>query len=223
MKDSLRDQFLGLTNTFIEYMPNLLGGILLVIIGWILGWIVKRLLIQLAIILKLERLFMRYRWGSDFVKADIRYTFNNLIGNFGFLIIFLIFVDNAIIVWKLTILADLLSKGILFLPKILIALFVFGIGWFIASWAARSVLKTLHREAIPRSSLISRFVKSVLIVFFAAMALVVLDVAKEIVIIGFATIIITLGCITIIIVTIGGKKFIKNFEKFLDEEKSDNV
>jgi hypothetical protein len=222
MKDSLRDQFLGLTNTFIDYMPYLLGGILLVIIGWILGWIVKRLLIQLSIILKLERIFIRFRWGSDFVKADVRHAFNNIIGNFGFLVIFLIFLDNAIIVWKITILADLLSKGILFLPKIIIALFVFGVGWFIASWTAKSVLKTLRREDIPRSSLISRFVKSVIIIFFSAMALVVLNIAKEIVIIGFATIIITLGCITIIIVAIGGKKFIKNFEKSWEEEKSEN-
>jgi hypothetical protein len=219
MKGKLQEQFLGITDTFISYLPNLFGGILLVIIGWFLGWIIKRILVQLAMILKLERYLVRSRWGEDFVKADVRHGFYNFIGNFGFAIIFLIFLDNALIVWKLTILSDLLGKGILFLPKIIIALAVFGAGWLIASWVSRSMLRTMRREEIPRPSLISRFVKGVLLVFFSAMALVVLDVARQIVVIGFATIIITLGALTVVFAILGGKNFLTKIEKSLEEEK----
>jgi hypothetical protein len=223
MKGRLQEQFLGLTDTFIGYLPNLLGGILLVLIGWFLAWVVKRILVQLAIILKVERYLVRSRWGEDFAKADVRHGFYNFIGNFGFVLVFLIFLDNAFIVWKLTILSDLLSKGILFLPKIIIALVIFGVGWFIASWTARSVLRTLRREAIPRPTLISRFIKSVILVFFSAMALVVLDVARQIVVIGFATVIITLGVLTIVFAAAGSNKFIDKLKKsFEEEEKEQN-
>jgi len=76
----------------------------------------------------------------------------------------------------------------LLLPKVIIAIVIFGIGWVLASWVEGSVLKSLHREEIPRASLIAKFVKSILLIFFSAISLVELDVAREIVIIGFATI-----------------------------------
>ena len=219
MKEILRNQFLDLSENFVRFLPNLFGGILILIIGWLLAWLVKRLLIRLASILRFERFILFSRWKEDLTKGDVRNGVYRFIGNLGFVIVFLIFLDNAFIVWKLTMLTDLLSKGIYYLPKIITALFIFGLGWLIAFWTARSVMRSLLRENIPRASLISRFVKSILLLFFSAMALVVLDIAKEIVIIGFATMIVTLGAIAVVIVAIGGKKFIRKFRKTLEEEE----
>lgn len=213
MKESVHDQLLNLSDNFIGYLPNLLGGILLVMIGWILGWLVKRLLIQLFVLLRVDRLLLTSRWKNDFTKGDVRHQSYRFIGNFGFIFIFLLFLNNAFIIWKLTMFSDLLSKGIYYLPKIIIALFIFGIGWLMAAWAAKSIMRTMIRENIPRPSLISRFVNGIILLFFSAMALVVLDIAKEIVIIGFATTIVTLGAIVVVIVATGGKRFIKKMEK----------
>jgi hypothetical protein len=218
MGDRIQNQFVGLADNFIAYLPNLFAGILLVLLGWLIGWFVKRLLVQLSVILRLERFLVRSRWGADFSRADVRYGLYNFIGNIGFFIIFLIFLNNALSAWKLEILSDLLGRGIIFLPRIIIALVIFGIGWLIAAWSERGVLKALRREDVPRASLIARFVKSVLLLFFSAMALVEINVAKEIVTIGFATIFITLGALTIVITIVGGKSFVNKIEETLEEE-----
>ena len=218
MGDRVQSQFLGLADNFIAYLPNLFAGIVLVVLGWFLGWFVKRLLVQLCVILRLERYLVRSRWGKDFSRADVRYGLYNFIGNIGFMIIFLIFINSALSAWKLGILSDLLSRGIIFLPRLIVALVMFGIGWLISSWAEKGVLKTLRREDIPRPSLLARFVKAVLLLFFSAMALVELDVARTIVIIGFASIFVTLGALTIVITAVGGKTFIEKIEKTLDEQ-----
>ncbi len=223
MRENLKDQFLSLSESFIEFLPNLFGGILLILIGWILGWLVKRILIQLSGILRLEQFLLFPRWREDFSKGDVRRGVYHFIGNFGFVVVFLIFLDHAFIVWKLTLLSDLLSKGIFYLPKIIVAFFIFGIGWFIALWTSRSVMRSMIREHIPRSSLISRFIRGVLMIFFSAMALDILAVAKEIVIIGFAVIILTLGAIAVVLVAIGGKRFIRRLEKSWKEEKAENI
>ena len=120
--------------------------------------------------------------------------------------------------WKLTILSDLLGKGIIFLPRLIISLIIFGIGWLIASSTEKVSLKALRREDIPRSSLIARFIKAVMLLFFSAMALVELDLAREIVIIGFSTIIITLGTLTVVLVLVSGKEFMKKIQDSLEEE-----
>jgi hypothetical protein len=222
METKIQDQFLSLADRLLAYMPNLLGGLILIVLGWLAGWILKRVLVQLSLILRVDRLLIRSRFQSDFQKADVRYSLYNLIGNIGFIIIFLIFLDNALLAWKLDILSDLLSKGILFVPKIIIGATIFGIGWLLASWVQVSLLKSLSREEIPRSSLISRFVKGILVIFFSAVSLVELDVARVIVIIGFGTIFITLGAISVVIAAVGGRSFMKKVGESLKEVKPDN-
>jgi hypothetical protein len=139
MGNRIQDQFLNMLDDFIAYLPSFLAGILLLLVGWFLGWFLKRILVQISIVLRLERFLLRSRWEQDFSKADVRYGLYNFIGNIGFIIIFLIFVNTALSTWKLTILSDLVGKGILFLPRLIIALIVFGIGWLISTGASRSV------------------------------------------------------------------------------------
>lgn len=221
MKTQIQDQISSFADTLLSYLPSLIGGIILVLLGWLIGWLVKKVLIQLSIVLHLDRFLKRSRSGADFSKADVRYSLYSFIGNVGFVIIFLIFLDNALLTWNLKILSDLLNKGILFLPKIIIALAIFGLGWLIASWVQISTFKTLHREDIPRASLISKFIKSIILVFFSAVSFVELDVAREIIIIAFATIFITLGLLTVAITVIGGHKFLKKIEDSLRDEKNE--
>lgn len=209
METRVQDQFTGLADNIVAYLPNLLAGVILVLIGWIAGWLIKRVLVQVSMLLRVDRFLRRSRWEADFAKADVRYGIYNLIGNVGYAIVFLLFLDNALIAWKLTMLSDLLSRGILYLPKIIIAASIFGLGWLLSFWAQKSILKSLYKEEIPRASLISRFIKVILLLFFSAIALVELDIATEIVIIGFATIFITIGAISIVITAIGGKDFIE--------------
>ncbi len=209
METRVQDQFTGLADNIVAYLPNLLAGVILVLIGWIAGWLIKRVLVQISVLLRIDRFLRRSRWEADFAKADVRYGIYNLIGNVGYAIVFLLFLDNALIAWKLTMLSDLLSRGILYLPKIIIAASIFGLGWLLSFWAQKSILKSLYKEEIPRASLISRFIKVILLLFFSAIALVELDIATEIVIIGFATIFITIGAISIVITAIGGKDFIE--------------
>jgi hypothetical protein len=209
METRVQDQFLGLAGNIVAYLPSLLAGIVLILIGWIAGWLIKRVLVQLSILLRIDRFLRRSRWEADFARADVRYGLYNMIGNIGYALIFLLFLDNALIAWKLQILSDLLSKGILFLPKVIVAASIFGLGWLLAFWAEKSILKSLYREGIPRASLISKFIKIILLLFFSAIALVELDVAHEIVIIGFATTFITISAVAIVITAIGGKSFVE--------------
>jgi hypothetical protein len=220
METRVQDQFTGLADNIISYLPSLLAGIILIIIGWIIGWIIKRVLVQISILLRIDRFLRRSRWEADFAKADVRYGLYNFIGNIGFALVFLLFFDNALIAWKLTMLSDLLSKGILFLPKIIIAVAIFGLGWLLAFWTDKSIHKSLHREGIPRASLISKFIKVMILIFFSAIALVELDVAREIIIIGFATIFVTISAISIVITAIGGKSFVEKIgDTFKEKQK----
>ncbi len=202
MNENLNSLFLNLTEKLVAFLPALFTGILLIGFGWLLGWFVKRVVIQLAVVLRLERFLIKFSWGKVFSKADVRYGLYKSIGNLFFFVILLIFVDFALIVWNLKFLSNLLAEGILILPRTIAALLIFGAGWLIALWASRALQRLLSQEEIPNASFISLFTKVALIVLFSAIALFELNMAREIVLIGFTTIFVTLGILAIILVFI---------------------
>jgi hypothetical protein len=209
MDESLRGIFSSFSQNLSIYLPKLFAGIALILVGWILGWFAKRVVVQLCVILRLERYVRRFRWGADFAKADIRLGVYNAVGNVVFLLVFLVLLSAAVDAMQMTALSSVIQKSVLFIPKLLLLFLIFGVGWMISAWVATPIHRTLTKEGLPRATLIARLSKFVLRLFFAAMAIAQLDVAREIVTIGFTVIFCVLGVLTIMIAAMVGKEFVR--------------
>jgi hypothetical protein len=208
MASPLEDILNSVSKQIIEYLPNLLAGAVLIAIGWLLGWLAKRIVVQMLTVLRFDRLLRRFSWSSSLSKVDVRFAIYEWIGSFVFIIVFLILVNASLDALKLTTLSTILSQGVLFIPKLVIALLLLGIGWVIAGWIGGIIQRALAKEEVPRATLVARFAKTVMMLFFSAMALTEIDIAREIVIIGFGVTMITLGGITIVLTTVGAKSFV---------------
>jgi hypothetical protein len=215
---SLGEMFYTVGEQIIGYLPKLLAGIILIAAGYLLGWIAKRVIIQVCVILRLERLLRSSRWGWEFEKADTRYALFGSIGSVGFFVVFLVFLDVALGIMRLTALSSLIERSVLVFPKLLISLVIVLLGWIIAARVSTGVLSALRKEDIPRPTLIARFVKAMLLVFFSAMAIAQLDVARQIVLIGFTVTLATLSMLAIVFAFFGGRQFVRKLLEHLDEE-----
>jgi len=218
MDNKLHSLFLDMTNQFIGYLPRLVAGILLLAVGWLLAWFVKRIVVQLSIILKLEYFLIRFSWGKSFSKADVRHGLYNFLGNIAFIIVFLIFLDFSLLAWKLEFLFEPLKEGILYFPRFVSTIAFFGIGWLIARVATKALLKVLQQENIPHATLIASYSRMALLILFSSMALAQLNIARDIVIIGFTTIFVTLGLIAVILTAAGGGKLFKKTQDTTSEQ-----
>lgn len=207
-----------IVSQFIAFIPKLMTGLFLVAIGLILGWLLKRILIRIAIILKVERFLVRFKQGKAFYNADVRYGFYNFIGNIAFVIVFLVFFDAALISWNRTFLSGLLGNVLTLLPRIMVTVIILGAGWIISSWIAKALQKLLLRENLPRLSWIGQYVRMLLLTFFSAMALIELNFAREIIIIAFASVFVTMCAIMIILIVFNKEEIVK-IMKSGDKEK----
>lgn len=219
MDSLLRGPLSSVAEQIIGYLPSLFAGLVLILVGWILAWAAKRIVFQLCVLLRLDRLLGTFRWGADFSKADVRHALFNTIGSIAFFLVFLIFLNAALTAMNLVVLSNLIERSVSVVPRLIVAFIITGIGWMIARWVGFSVKRVLTREDIPRATLISRFASAVLILFFSAMALVELDLAKEIVVIGFSVIITTLGVLSVVIIAIGGRGMVKKVMAKFDNEE----
>jgi Mechanosensitive ion channel, conserved TM helix len=202
----------------LNYLPRVVGSLFLLLLGWFVAWLIKRIVIQLCVIFRVHRYLPRLRWRKALSKADVRDALFNYVGNLAFIAVFIVFVYGALATLKLTVLSSLLEHTIFFLPRVVGCVVIFSIGLFLANRISVVVHMAVLREGIPRASLIGRFVKGALLMFFSAMALTVLNFAREIVIVGFAVSFATMGVLVVVAAASGGKEMFQRIFHWPEEK-----
>ncbi|MGA2327179.1 MAG: hypothetical protein ABSH05_12935 [Bryobacteraceae bacterium] len=206
-------------NRVVDYLPSLGAGLLLFGIGLVVAWFVKRLVIQLLVILRLHRLLRGMRWGKGLARVDVRLSLYGVLGNLCGFVVFLVFLNAAFAAMRLTVVSALVEKLVLLIPRALTALAIFGVGWLISSWAAQAVRRHLVRESFPGATLVAAYARAMLVLLFGAMALAELDLSQTVVIIGFTVVYITMGSLTVILTGFGGKEIFRKVSESSGEKR----
>jgi hypothetical protein len=164
-----------------NYMPTLLAGVIVLLVGAIVAWVISKLVVRILIFLRLDRVITRVGWGRALAKGDVRHSLFGIVGVLAGLLLFLVFLDNALVIWKLTVLSALLEKLLNLVPQFINAIIILLIGWGVATAVSRAVQSALVQEEFERARLVSRIVHSAILVVTCAIALVELKVAVTIV------------------------------------------
>ena len=202
----------------LNYLPRVVASLLLLLAGWFVAWLAKRIVIQLCVIFRVHHYLPRMRWRKALSKADVRDALFNYVGNLVFIAVFIMFIYGALSTLKLTVLSSLLEHTIFFLPKVAGCFVIFAAGLFLSNRISVVVHMAVLREGIPRASLIARFVKGALVMFFSAMALTVLDFARQVVIVGFTVSFATLGALVVVAAVAGGKEMFQKIFHWPEEK-----
>lgn len=165
----------------VSYLPTLLSGLVVLVLGIFVAWLISKLIVRVLILSRLDRVILRLGWGRALEKGDIRHSLFNFAGTVVGLFVFLVFLENAILIWKLTVLSELLEKLVGLIPQLITAGVILLIGWGAATAVSRSVLRALFQEEFERARLVARIVRAAILVFTCAIALVELNIAVGIV------------------------------------------
>lgn len=169
-----------------DYMPTLLAGSVVLLAGIVAGWLLKRAVVRVLHLLRLDRLAGgRSAWRTALGKGDVRAALYNLVGTVSGAILFLVFLDNALEIWGLTVLARLVDQVITYLPTLAVAVFISWVGILLSNVLARRIEAVLVQERIPRTTLIVGFIRSAFLSVVVALALWELDFGREIVLAAF--------------------------------------
>jgi len=191
------------------YLPTFLAGLAVVIVGALISWLVAKLILRLSLFLRLDRVVARLGWGRALEKGDVRHSLFGLIGWTCGGLLFLVFLENAIVIWKLTVLSQLVAKLVLLIPQLITAAIIMLAGWGIATTVARAVQRTLYQEEFERARLAGRITYAAIFVLATAIALVELDIARDIVLGGFLIAFGSLGFGFVLAVGLGSKRAVE--------------
>jgi len=167
--------------SLVGYVPTLFAGFVVLLVGAVLSWLVSKLVVRVLIFLRLDRVVVRLGWGRALATGDVRHSLFGLIGTVCGVFLFLVFLDNAMLIWKLTVLSQLLERFVQTIPDLITAGIIFLVGAGAAGAASRAVQRALYQEEFERARLVGRIVRAAILVVASAVALVELQVAASIV------------------------------------------
>lgn len=143
---------LGLWYGFISFVPGLLGAIILFVVGWVVGSIIGKAITQLAVILKVDKLF-ESAGAEEFInRAGLKIRASGFIGGLVKWFIIVVFLMASLQIIGLTQVNDFLREAVLYyLPKVIIASLVLIIATVLAD-AMRKLVKASAQAANIRSA-----------------------------------------------------------------------
>ena len=178
---SLENSFTLATNQvmvgIVSFLPNILGAVVLFIIGWILADWLKTLTIKVVNITKLGSVFKNPA-VTDFLKnAQVSQKIEDIIGEIVKWLIITLFFVASINVLGITAISLFLNGIIAGIPTLIAAVITLAIGVFVAGFLEKMVKGSLGSGDPSMSRLIGKVVSYAIMTFFILAALSQLGIA----------------------------------------------
>jgi len=212
---------IGLWYEFINFIPSLLGAIILFIIGWTVAVIVGKAIAQLISALKVDKLF-ESAGASNFInRAGFKLNVSGFIGGFVKWFIIVVFLMASLQIIGLTQVNDFLSEAVLYyLPKVIIASLVLIIATILSD-AMRNLVRASAQAANIRSANMLGSITSYSIWIFAfVIALSELGIASAFMQILFTGLIAALAIALGLAFGLGGKEAASHAIENISKEMS---
>ncbi len=178
MKEQIADWSVGTVNTLQHFWhtvaansPKIIGGIILLIIGWLLAKFLSRLIKRIFSSKKFEKLTKSFDESSVVQSVDLDFSLANVLSKFVYwvvLILFLVIVSDNM-GWPAV--SEEIGSLFSYLPKLFVATIIFVIGMYIADVLRQLIKASLNSISFAGSSLVSTIVYYIIMIIISVTAL----------------------------------------------------
>ena len=166
---------------FLVFLPNLIGALLILIIGWIIAAGLDRLVTQILKQIKLDTALNKIGVKNFFRKAGVDFETSDFIGGLVRWTILLVAFLAAADIMGLAKVTDFLNQILAYVPNIFVAVAILLIGMLAANFFAHVVRGAVGIAKIRSASFLAAITKWVIWIFTVLVALNQLGIASMII------------------------------------------
>ena len=153
---ALKNLWLG----FIDFIPNLIGAIIIFLIGWLISVAIGKLIAEILRKAKFNRIFEKGGWKTALEKAEIKVNASAFIGAIIKWVLLIVFLAAAVEILGFNQLTIFLTQKVLpFLPNVIVAAFIFVVAVIIADILEKIVRAAVEGAKVGYGQLVGVIVK----------------------------------------------------------------
>ncbi|HLX12031.1 MAG TPA: hypothetical protein VKS81_04385 [Bacteroidota bacterium] len=167
------------------FLPKLCAAFVILVVGWMIAKVTQMAITKTLKVLKIDVLSEKAGVEGFLKQGGMQQSSVSILGILVYWILMLIVLLIALNSLGLQTASDLLNRIILYIPNVIVAVFVLIIGLFFAN-LLEGILETyLSNTGVKNAAGISNIARYALIVFVVSVALEQLNIGKELVVSGF--------------------------------------
>lgn len=200
-------------------LPRLLGALLIIIVGWTVASLLRRLMIRLFQWLGVERMAEKAKICDVLRRGAIRLTFVELLGQLGY---WLVIVATMIVVLQyvgVTAANEWLEHFGAFIPRVIVSIVVFLFGMLLASFLGATVRAASLNAGFPQGYLVGQVVYTLVLVVTIIVALEQLQVVTRTIQVALYILMATFGLAFALALGLGAQGLMKRFLEDIVWEK----
>jgi hypothetical protein len=206
------------------FLPNLLFALAIILLGWVLCNLIKRIVVRLLRVCQFDALADRTGIKQVLERGGIRQTASDIVGLLVFWFLFLIAIVTTLETLNLSGATDTLHTIYLYIPKIVAALVVLILGLYFANFLETVTRTSCANAGLQQAVSIGRAVYVGTVVFVVAGIFEILDIASEIVIWAFILVFGAFCLALALAFGLGGRDVAARFlEKWMEAKKDKEI
>jgi len=191
----------------VAVIPNLIGAIVILLIGWGIGKLVQALVTRVLEAMHFDRVTERAGINDTLKRADIKYDSSQILGIVAYWFVFLIAIQAAANALGIVALSTLMATIILYIPRVFAALLIVIAGAWVASFLGQITRASAAEAKITYSDLLGNIVQGFMLFFSFAIALDFLGLSFPFMTTAFAILLGSIALAGAIAFGLGGREY----------------
>jgi len=217
--NTTRDSWTNVWDRFVNFIPNLVGAAIILVLGWIVGMIVAMLIDRLFRVIGLQTLFEKAKVEDILKKADAKKDATAMLASVAKWIIYLVAFVAAANTLLLPDVANFLGRILAFVPVAVAAGAILLIGVVLANFLSNVVKGSVMAANLGSADMIAAIVRYSVFIFAFLAALAQLGIAGSLINILFIGLVAFLAIAGGLAFGLGGKdaaeEWLETFKKQL--------
>lgn len=220
--EALRQSFLNMWSGLISFVPNLIGAIIIFIIGWALGSALSKVIAQIVKSIKLDDALRSAGVGEIVHRAGLQLNSGKFIGElvkWFIIVVFLVFAFNILGLTQVNIFLQQVVIG--YLPNVIAAVFILLVSAVIGDVVQKVISRSGHAAGIRTANLLGSIAKWAIWVFAILASLYQLGIAAALIQTLFTGIVIAVSLALGLSFGLGGQAAASRYIEKVQHEISD--
>jgi hypothetical protein len=216
---TISDSFNKFLGKVITFLPNLLAMITILIIGFLIAWIIKKLIFRFLRAIQFDKVSEQWGLVEVLSKGGLTYSPASLLSRFFYWVIVLITLIMGINALDVPATQNFIAQFFNYLPHLFAAILILIVGYLIAIFLGQAALIAAVNAQMESARLLGRGVRWFIIILSLTMALYHLGIAEKVIIAAFTIIFGGIVLALSIAFGWGGRELAKDFLERLYRKK----
>ena len=166
---------------FVGFLPNLLGAIIVFLIGWIIASLLGRLTKQIVQTLRIDQILSKMNLKKSLDRANLKLDSGKFIGELVRWFFIVVFMMAATDILGLSQVTDFLKQVILYIPQLMVAVLILLAAILIANFLERLVRASVEAAGLKSANFLAMVTKWSILVFAILAALLQLGIVPALI------------------------------------------